>query len=166
MKIQFTSINKNEPGILASLLWDSYEELINSDPLYWEPEVHKWHQFDRDAFEHPETVGSCVFLSWSDDKLVGFGSFDPRQGLEYGIIGHNCILPRFRRNGFGKQQICEILRIFQSEGIKTALASTSENPFFLPAQRMYLACGFQEKRRVHNQIDSGYNMIKYQKEIG
>ena len=38
-------------------------------------------------------------------RIAGFGSWDPRQAPDYGIIGHNCVLPEFRGEGLGKQQI-------------------------------------------------------------
>jgi len=73
--------------------------------------VAKWEQSDREVFEHPETVGSCVFLSWVDDQLVGLGSYNPSQKPEFGAVGHYCILPEFRGRGLGKPQILEVLRL-------------------------------------------------------
>lgn len=84
----------------------------------------------------------------------------------YAIVGHNCILPEFRGKGLGKQQIQEILRRFQTLGIKTARVLTNDHPFFLPAQRMYGAIGFRELRRIPWDRDPNQKMIEYEKEIG
>jgi len=112
MRLQFTSPQDQQPGVIASVLKRSYAGLLESDPAHWQPEVPKWEEFDRDVFAHPETVGSCVFLSWSAGQLVGFGSFDPRPKPEFGIVGHNCILPDFRGRGYGKEQIREYAYAF------------------------------------------------------
>lgn len=162
MKLRFTSPHDQQPGVIASMLKQSYAELLESDQEHWQPEVPKWEQFDREVFEHPDTVGSCVFLSWSEDQLVGFGSYDPRRRPELGIVGHNCVLPEFRGNGFGKQQIQEILRHFRERGIKVANVSTNDHEFFVPAQRMYAACGFHETGRRPWDGDPSRNVIEYE----
>lgn len=165
MNLSFAPLHEQRPGVIASMLKRSYAVLLTSDPAHWMTEQREWTQFDRNAFENPHTVGACVFLSWSGDQLVGFGSYDPRQKPERGIIGHNCILPEFRGNGFGKQQIHEILRIFEGMGIRLAKASTCDDPFFIPAQRMYTACGFHEVRRVPWVRNPNLTLIEYEKRI-
>ena len=166
MTLRFTSPLEHKPGIIANLLKESYAELVSSDFETWGPEQQNWGQFDQDVFAFPDTIGECVFLSWSGDQLVGFGSYDPRQKPELGIIGHNCVLPEFRRNGFGKQQIVEILRRFEAIGIQKAKVSTNDHPFFKPAQRMYISCGFKETMRVPWNRNPNLRLIEYEKKIG
>ena len=166
MILQFTPIDNQEPGVLYSLLIQSYSDLFISDPVHWKPEEKNWIEFDRDVFDNPETIGSCVFLSWYGKKLIGFGSFDPRKKPVLGIIGHNCIVPKYRGKGFGKKQIVEILRRFGELGIQTAKATTNDNPFFIPAQRMYESCGFKEAGREPWESDTKQSLIHYQKSIG
>jgi GNAT superfamily N-acetyltransferase len=110
---------------------------------HWEP---SWREYDNEVFSYPNTVGKAGFISYKGTDIVGFGSWDPRQ-WPTGIIGHNCILPRFRCNGYGKQQISEIIRQFQAAHFTKAIVSTMDHVFFLPACRMYEACGFRETRR-------------------
>lgn len=166
MILQFKSINNQEPGILTSLLQESYADLINADPIHWKPEEKNWNEFDRDVFGNPSTIGSCVFLSWHGRKLIGFASFNPRQAPEIGIIGYNCILPEFRGQGFGKQQIYEVLNRFTILGIQTAKVTTNDNPFFVPAQRMYKSSGFHEISREPWERDGTQSLIHYQKRVG
>jgi len=155
----------HQRGLIASMLKRSYADLVELDQQHWGPEVPKWEEFDREVFEHPDTVGTCVFLTWSGDRLVGFASYDPRQRPEFGIVGHNCVLPEFRGNGFGKQQIQEIVRRFRAMGIRLAQVSTSENPFFTPAQRMYTACGFRETGHRPWDGDASRNVIEYEMKL-
>ncbi len=165
VKLRFTPPHDQKPGRIASLLEQSYAELLEWGPDIMSLEVCKWEQFDREVFEHPETVGSCVFLSWCDDYLVGFGSYDPRQQPEFGIVGHNCVLPGFRGRGFGRQQLGEILRRFQEIGIRVAKATTGDHSFFTPAQQMYAACGFRETRRHPWEGNPFLNVIEYEKRL-
>jgi len=148
------------------MLSQSYADLIAADPIHWKNEKNNWIEFDHNAFGNLESVGVCVFLSWHDQEIIGFGSFDPRQMPASGIIGHNCILPKYRGQGCGKQQIIEILRRFICLGIKTAKVTTNDNSFFMPAQRMYVSCGFKETSRTPWTNDPNQSLIHYQKKIG
>jgi len=165
MKLRYTSPFEREPGIIDWLLNQSYAEIVEAEPEFWEPEKENWEQSDRDVFENPDTVGACTFLSWSGTDIAGFFSFDPRPQPAYGVIGHNCILPEYRGQGFGQQQICEILRRFRETGIRQARVSTNDHPFFVPAQRMYAACGFREVKRIPWDRDFNQRMIHYEIEL-
>ncbi|MEJ2082943.1 MAG: hypothetical protein P8Y94_12420 [Acidobacteriota bacterium] len=68
--------------------------------------------------------------------------------------------------GFGTQQIMELLRRLRSMEIREARASTLDHPFFVPAQRMYVRCGFREVRRNSWDRDDRRNLICYAKTIG
>ncbi|HAM53333.1 MAG TPA: hypothetical protein DCP92_22550 [Nitrospiraceae bacterium] len=166
MNIKFKAPFEFKPGIIVSLLERSYAEISSSDPKYWNQEKKKWTEFDQEVFRYPKTVGACVFLTLSDDQLVGFGSYDNRPMPAFGLIGHNCILPNFRGKGFGKQQIIEILNRFRSMAIKTAKASTCSHPFFVRAQRMYISCGFIEINRRPWDMDYSQHIIEYEKKVG
>ena len=165
MNLRFTSPFERKPGIIASLLKQSYAELVETEPDNWRPEIEEWEQADRGVFENPKSVGACTFLSWAETDLVGFFCFDPRPKPLYGIIGHNCILPRFRGRGFGKQQINETFQRFRDIGIKSARVSTNDHPFFIPAQRMYTSCGFREVKRVAWERDPEHSIIHYEIEV-
>ena len=166
MELRYTSPFEREPGIISGLLNQSYAELVQAQPELWESEKENWEEFDRNVFQNPGTIGACTFLTWCEKDVVGFFSFNPRPGPAYGVIGHNCILPEYRNRGFGKRQIAEILRQFEQMGIRQARVSTNDDPFFVPAQRMYTACGFVEVNRVPFDRDPKQNMIHYEMEIG
>lgn len=164
-QVRFTLPLDQGPGIVASLLERSYASLIESDPGTFEAERAKWQQYDREVFEYPDSVGACIFLTWAGDELVGFGSYDPRQAPELGIIGHNCVLPEFRHQGFGKVQILEIIRRLRAMGIGAAKVSTLDHPFFVPAQRTYVSCGFGEVSRYPWAEHPSIAEIEYRRDL-
>jgi len=166
MNIRFTSPLEYKRGIIADLLKESYRELVLSNPGLWGQEEIKWNEFDSEIFEYPDSIGRCVFLTLLERQIVGFGSFDPRHRPDFGIVGHNCILPEFRGRGYGKQQLLEILRRLQSLSIKKAKATTGSHPFFIPAQRMYSSCGFIEVSRGPWAGDPSQEIIEFEKRIG
>ncbi|MGD0038353.1 MAG: GNAT family N-acetyltransferase [Bacteroidota bacterium] len=160
--LTFDSVTPKDKGIIATLMIESYEELLSTGQQFWQDQKNSWLRFDLDVFENLTTIGQCVFLTRSDNNIIGFSSFDPRRGPLLGVIGHNCILPRFRGQGFGKHQIQETLLRLQMRSIRKVIVSTSEHPFFIPAQRMYLACGFQETKRYSEIPPIGYQIIEYE----
>ena len=164
--LRFTPLHSAESGVLASMLKRVYEPLVEAYPETWGLEQAEWEEFDHQAFQNPGTIGACSFMTWVDDQLAGFGSYDPRQKPRFGILGHHCVLPEFRGRGYGTAQVREILRRFRSLGIRVARVSTGGHPFFVPAQRMYLACGFREVRCVPWPRDPQQRIIEYEREIG
>jgi len=159
-ELTFAPISHFAPGALADILRRSYAGLVAEDPAHWGQEDQSWEDFDRQAFAHPHTIGSCVFVSRLEKEQVGLASFDPRPRPRHELIGQNCILPEFRSRGFGKEQIFEVLRRFRRWGIGTALVATSAHPFFLPARRMYESLGFREIRRFPGGPDPRYGIIE------
>ncbi len=164
MKPELAGIESEKPGAIAQLLRTSYAALLKGDPR-WQQEPARWDEYDREVFAHPETVGACLFLTRVDGYTVGFASWDPRSRPEYGIVGHNCILPEFRGRGLGRRQIEEILQRFRGLEIRTARVMTASHPFFLPAQRMCVACGFREVRRTPWELDPSVSRIDYEMDL-
>jgi len=155
----FSEITEYEPVIIFSLLSQSFAEL-------WNDELEeKIKRFDKEVFENPDTVGACIFISTLNGKPVGMASWDPKQGPELGIIGYNCILPEYQSRGFGKAQIKEILKRLKEQGFKKVIVTTGEHPFFEPADKMYLACGFKEIKRHPTGDQPGYGTIDYELEL-
>jgi GNAT superfamily N-acetyltransferase len=164
MDVEFAPLGDADPGTIAALLRASYARLLELD-CRWTLEQANWDEYDRTVFAHPESVGACLFLTRFCGHIVGFGSWDPRPKPAYAIIGHNCILPEYRGRGLGRQQVQEILRRFRDLGVQTARVTTHAHPFFLRAQRMYLACGFREVRRIPWEKEPDQALIEYEKGI-
>lgn len=168
-RLEIAGIEKYSPGVITDLLQRSYFSFYSQLPGVWEVEKKEFDEFDQQAFEYPDTVGRCVLFSSYAGQLAGMASFDPRQGPEVGIIGHNCVLPEFQGKGIGKLQIQAVLDEFRSRCFQKAVVSTGDHPFFLPAQRMYSACGFMEVRRGVPPLrspESPIKMIEYERQVG
>jgi len=161
----FTPPGVQKPGTLAAILKTCYADLVASDPDLWSNEEAGWERFDNDVYEDPAGIGDCTFLSWLDDKLIGFASYDPRQWPSIGIIGHNGVIPEYQKQGFGKEQIAEILRRFKKMGFKRAKVSTLDHPFFVPAQKTYLSCGFWVMKWIPWEGCPKYRLIEYEQDL-
>ncbi len=157
--LKFEPVTKYVKGIVFSLLKKSYEKV-------WNDKLEKsLRKSDKEVFENSDTVGACAFISTLNGKPVGMASWDPRQEPELGIIGHSCILPEFQGRGYGKEQINEILRRFKLNEFAKVRVSTGEEPFFKPARKMYLSCGFKETKRYDSCYNPPYKTIDYEIEL-
>lgn len=152
----FNKIDKYEPGIIYRLLSISYEEMLD------EQLKQKFQQFDKEVFDNPDTIGACTFIISLSSDAIGMASYDPRLAPEQAIVGHNCVLPQYRNNGYGKIQILEIIKRLKLRNVCRILVSTSENPFFEPAQKIYISCGFTELERKKRQPQDQYKTIYYE----
>ena len=45
------------------------------------------------------------------------------------------------------------------------MVTTGEHKFFLPAQKMYVSCGFKETRRFFGDTDLSFREIEFTKKI-
>ncbi len=160
--LRFAPLNTEPPGVLASLLEVAYAPLIAGEPVFWSEEKARWRHFDTEAFKQLDTVGACVFLTSHGEDLVGFASYDPRQAPEVGLVGHNCVVPQFQRQGIGAAQVWEILHRFGEMGMDRAKATTLDLPFFAAARRMYIRCGFTETRRTAWDCDPTKTVVEYE----
>lgn len=156
MNLIFNKTTKYEPGTIFRLLCASYAKILDRDLK------DQFRQFDREVFEHPDTVGACTFITTLKSEVIGMASFDPRQAPELGIIGHNCILPEHQRKGYGKQQILDVIRRLRLRNVRRAIISTSEHPFFEPARKMYLSCGFTKSKKERAHPKDLYRKIYYE----
>ncbi|UCC73813.1 MAG: GNAT family N-acetyltransferase [Gemmatimonadota bacterium] len=156
-----------ERGVILELLSESYSQLLQELPAGKVAELlGDWREYDEAVFGEPGTVGTCGFVTSLSGEVIGFASWNPTKWPAVGIIGHNCILPKYRCRGYGRQQIREILRRFSDAGFKRAVVQTDEHPFFEPARRMYLKCGFEEVTRHPGVLLEDYAMIEYERRLG
>ncbi len=163
--VSFTPLDGEKPGVLLSLLERAYAPLLNDDPALWGPERLKWKHFDAAAFAHLDTIGSCTFLTRRGERLAGFASYDPRQGPDFGLVGHNGVVPEFQRQGIGTAQIREVLRRLGVMGIARARVTTLDLPFFTAAHRTYIRCGFTEMRRTPWDRNPTTAVVEYERTL-
>jgi GNAT superfamily N-acetyltransferase len=146
-----------EGSILAALT-EIYAEYPFRNAETKDAWTKNWREYDRLLFSNLNTVGTAGFATFLDDSLIGFCSWDPRGGPGSIIVGHNGILPGYRGHGYGRAQIRRMLEIFRERGYAQAYVTTGDEEFFLPAQRMYAANGFQELERL---MLDGLPVIRY-----
>jgi len=158
-RLTFRPATDYEPGSIYTILAECYADLLDA------PLRDSLQQLDHEIFAAPDTIGACALISSIDNEIVGFLSYDPRQGPGIGIIGHNGVLPAFQRKSYGTQQIQEILRRFTSRGFARARVSTSQHPFFAPARRMYEKCGFRRCGTTPDDRWGPYAIVHYEKPL-
>jgi GNAT superfamily N-acetyltransferase len=164
--LAFTPFAQHEPGILVSLLSQSYAAYLALDPQAARTWPAEWAAYDQDVFQRPHTIGACGFVTCLRDQAIGFASWDPRAFPAHGVIGHNCILPAFRGYGYGTAQIRRVLDILRTRGFREARVATGDHPFFAPARQMYEACGFREVGRSLGSPHSTFGTVDYQLLLG
>jgi len=159
--LDFRTISSLKPGDLYEMLLDSYSDLIEKyDPENKERYLSSWRNSDKLAFSIP-VIGKCIFVSYLDDELAGFISYDPRNHPAFMVVGQNCILSRFKGKGLGSEQLSHLISFAKSNGYKMMRITTGDNQFFIPAQKMYQRAEFKETRRFRNDT-FGYNEIEYE----
>jgi GNAT superfamily N-acetyltransferase len=160
--LRFTPLLGHEPGIILGLLAQSYRELVDSSPEFAASETPRWAEYEREAFSHPDTVGACIFVTCLGQIPIGFGSWEPVPNRGLGFVGHNCILPGHRRQGYGTRQLREIVHRVKARGLRTIKVTTSDHPFFTPARSMYGSFGFREVGHRSGGSIPGYGLVDYE----
>jgi GNAT superfamily N-acetyltransferase len=162
MRCEFAALQGYPPGTLSRLLQESYAPLLAGLSTGVVGDLREaWQAFDDEVHQAPDTVGRCGFLTLAGPELVGFGSWDPRGWPHLGRVGHNCVRPAFQRQGYGRLQVQRIVEHFRARGFALAEARTGADPFFEPARRMYLRCGFEFGERAAGALRSGYDVVVY-----
>lgn len=164
--IEFAPFAGCRPGLIFDLLCESYAPLLEQLPDTKVSELlEDWREYDAAVFGEPDTVGAAGFVTRLGQEIIGFASWNPTNWPAVGIIGHNCITPTHASRGYGRSQIVEILRRFTEAGFEMASVRTDEHPFFAPARRMYLSCGFDEVARYPGELLDDNAMIEYERRL-
>lgn len=164
-ELTFKPLADFSPGLLYRLLAEAYAQALTTlDSKNTKRYQANWRQTDQDAFNHPETIGQCVFITCLDGQPIGFGSYDPRGCPEFGVVGHHCILPKYQGQGLGKAQLQHILALLKDRGCQKVKVTTTDNPFYLPAQKLYEKLGFS---KVATRFDPDWsnNLFDYEKDL-
>ena len=159
--VLYKTIDSFNPGIIERLLKESYNGLLNYFPTEKQRLYDQWEKEDKITFNNYDTIGKHVLFSCIADTVIGYFSWDDRS-FPKGIVGQNCIVPDYRRQGYGKAQIEKIENIFRNTNFKIIFALTGNHIFFESARKTYLSCGFREHQRFHGEL---FEKIEYIKEI-
>lgn len=149
--LEFKKISEFQRGVLSELLRDGY----SFDSRYQECFGESWDEFDDFFFDNLDIADKYGFITVLNGEAIGLVSWDPRKGPEYVAIGHNCIVTRYKRNGYGKRQLEEALnRIRTYEGLKKIKVETNNN---LVAKYNYESVGFKLIHRQKNEDASAFS---------
>lgn len=157
MSIKFKKVSDFNRGILVELLRDAYsfdcryEQCCNSD----------WQEADNFFFDNLHIADKCAFITTLEDEAIGFVCWDPRNMPEYAEIGHNCIVPKHKGNGYGKIQLQEAVNRITQNDVRKIIVTTNDD--LIPAQRNYESVGFTiyQKRKLQNAKDFVTEHIDY-----
>ncbi|WIV13646.1 GNAT family N-acetyltransferase [Proteiniborus sp. MB09-C3] len=145
MNIEFKSFSDYTRGILYKQLVDSY-----SFDSKWQEYFDKdWKSYDDFFYDNLQFTNKCGFITILNGEPIGHISWDPRNMPRYVEIGHNCIVTKYKGNGYGKKQLQEAInRIAQYDGIQKIVVTT--NGKLIPAQHNYERIGFKLHQRREN----------------
>ncbi len=97
--IEFKKISEFPKGTLYNQLIDAYSFNSNCKKC-WDS---MWKEYDEFFYSNLASIVDLYgFVTVVDGVPVGHISWDPRNRPEYVSIGHNCILTRYKGNGYGK----------------------------------------------------------------
>ena len=150
-EIEFRSLAEFPRGTLKSQLIDAYsfdtkwQELFETD----------WQAYDDFFYENESVLKTCGFVTCLGAKPIGHISWDPRNAPGYVIIGHNCILTKYKGKGYGKRQLQEaVRRIMESIQPEKIVVTTNDH---LIARYNYESVGFKLVRREKNTDESAFS---------
>ena len=159
--ITYKEIDFFKQGIIENLLKNSYKDLFRYFPNEKRRLYDQWEREDKDSFNNLDTIGRHVLFTCINDNPIGYFSWDDRQ-YPLGIVGQNCILPDYQGQGYGKKQIEYIIELFQCDKFNEVKAITGDHEYFITAQKMYLSCGFQQKRKIQGDL---FKLVEFSKRI-
>lgn len=136
MSIKFNKISDYDRGMIYNLLSQAY----SFDEKWEQADKEKWRESDDLFFDNPQIADQCVFITSFNDDAIGLAMYDPRNLPQYAIIGHNCIIPQYKGQGYGTMQLRELIRRITENNAEKIFVSTSFD--LIPAQRMYESIGF------------------------
>lgn len=155
--IEFRNISNFPKGTLYKQLVDAYSFNENCKK-YWDG---MWKEYADFFYSNLDIADKCGFITLIDNIPVGHISWDPRNRPNYVIIGHNCILTKYKGNGYGKLQLQEAIKRIKKYDVKKIIVTTNE--FTLPAQKNYESVGFKKVLiRENKEIPFAGNYIDYE----
>ena len=156
--IEFKKISEFPKGTLYNQLIDAYSFNSNCKKC-WDS---MWKEYDEFFYSNLASIADLYgFVTVVDGVPVGHISWDPRNRPEYVSIGHNCILTRYKGNGYGKVQLQEAINRIKKYDIKKIIVTTNE--MLLPAQKNYESVGFVRVRnRANHETPFSGDYIDYE----
>ena len=135
--VEFKRISEFPSGTLYNQLVDAYS--FNDEfKKVWDA---MWKEYDDFFYSNLDIADKYAFITVLDGEPIGHISWNPRHRPDYVEIGHNCIITRYKGEGYGRLQLEEaIKRIKKYDDLKKIIVTTNE--IMVPAWRNYEGVGF------------------------
>ena len=159
MGIEFRKITEFPRGTLVALLKDAY----SFEPRFERDWHEQWQAFDDFFYDNPHIAELCGLMTALEGKPIGFVSWNPTNLPESIEVGHNCILTKYKGNGYGKRQMQEAVQRMILQGPEKIVVWTNER--LVPAQRNYESVGFQFVKKSEETFGCEYAGQKMHYEI-
>lgn len=155
MSIEFKKVSEFNRGIFIELLKDSY----SFDCKYEQACKSKWQENDDFFFDNLQIADKYCFVTTLNGEPIGFVAWDPRNMPEYAEIGDNCIVSKYKGNGYGKLQLREAINRITHNDVGKIIVTTNDD--LIPAQRMYESVGFTicQRRKKQNVEHIDYEFV-------
>lgn len=135
--IEFKKISEFPKNTLYNQLKDAY----SCTGIAFEHWSKMWQEYDDYFYSNLENIADKYgFVTVVDGVPVGHISWDPRNRPNYVIIGHNCIMTKYKGYGYGKIQLAEAITRIKEYDVKKIIVTTNEN--LIPARKNYESVGF------------------------
>jgi hypothetical protein len=135
--LEFKKISDYAKGTLYCQLEDAYSFHTECIKNWGEA----WKEYD-DFFYKLDIADKCGFITVLDGDPIGHITWDPRNRPDCAIIGHNCIITKFKGKGYGKQQLEEAIKRIKADGFHKVIVTTNEITY--AAQKNYESVGMKK----------------------
>lgn len=154
--IEFKKIREYPKNTLYNQLVDAYSCNDKFKKIY----DKDWKEYDDFFYSNLEIADKYGFITVVDGIPVGHITWDPRNP-EFVIIGHNCIISKFKGNGYGKIQLQEAVNRIKEYSVKKISVTT--NKILFSAQKNYESVGFKKiSERINKETPFSGNYIDYE----
>ena len=137
--IEFRKISEFPKVTLYNQLVDAYS-FNDKCRKTWDT---SWKEYDDFFYDNLDKIDKYGLITVLDGVPIGHISWDPRHRPDYVEIGHNCIVTKYKRKGYGHKQLKEaIRRIKEYDNLKKIIVTTNE--IFVSAQKNYESVGFKK----------------------
>lgn len=150
--IEYKKLSEFKKGLLLLLLKDGY----SYNKKIEKRDIRNWIECDNFFFDNLKNIGDkYCFITTLNGEPIGFVCWDPRNIPEYVEIGHNCIITKYKGNGYGTMQMKEaIRRIKEYDNLKEIIVKTDEESIY--ARKMYEATGFVFNYKINKKTPDEY----------
>lgn len=157
-KIEFKKISEFPKNTLYNQLVDAYSFDSNCQKNW----NNMWQEYDDFFYANLNNIADKYgFITVLNGKPIGHISWDPRNKPNYVIIGHNCILTKYKGKGYGKIQLSEAIRRIKEEKVNKIIVTTNE--ITIPAQKNYESVGFTKVgERPNNETPFAGKYLDYE----